>query len=337
MSTTSTGDRSTRSDGDYTVSIILPVYNDSDTIERSLKSLLEQSYQNLEIIVVNDGSTDDTASRAREITKYDSRAKVVDIPHSGTSAAKNSGFSLSKGPVVLFAEGDALYEKDYVASAVRCLKEDPEIGGVCVLGGIWEVRRTFVTRSIEAENKVIHSLIHRGVLKPYYAWVFTRAALTRVGLYDVTLKQAEDRDLFNRVRSAGFRIGLVEGVHWRHRRFETTPQFFAKTVRKGERRIEFIVKDGRTSDFAKGVGLLWSLIVLVSLSLVVPEFAWTVLGWVVFFVAIFYWRLARRAQGANLSEAQFLELPIYQMLRYLANAIGYTLGILKYPFRNRSD
>ncbi|MGI0079918.1 MAG: hypothetical protein ACRECH_09870, partial [Nitrososphaerales archaeon] len=71
-----------------------------------------------------------------------------------------------------------------------------------------------------------------GRRSPYFAWVFTREALEKAGLYDAHLKQAEDRELFGRVRKSGFKIGLVGDVLWRHRRNETTWQFAKKSYRK---------------------------------------------------------------------------------------------------------
>jgi glycosyltransferase involved in cell wall biosynthesis len=314
------------------VSIILPVYNDQDTIAESLGSLMGQTYRNLEIIVVNDGSTDKTRSLAQDISKNDSRVKIADIEHSGTSTAKNTGFNISKGPIIFFAEGDAIYGEDYVLRSVDCIHENPGIGGVCVLGGIWEERRTFVTRSIDAENQIKHALIHRGKMEPYYAWVFTREALEKSGLYDVNLKQAEDRDLFARVKGAGFEIGLVEGVHWRHRRFETTWQFCAKSFRKGKNRIQFIVKNDRVMELAKGVGGLWIPIGLALISLVIPIVSWVAIFWIIAFLGYFYARLLAVERGTNLGPRQSLELPMYQFIRYVTNALGYSYGLLTWVF-----
>jgi glycosyltransferase involved in cell wall biosynthesis len=326
-------EQETRALESSTVSIILPVYNDEDTIGQSLESLMDQSYKNLEIIVVNDGSTDGTRSIAQEIAQDDPRVRIVDIEHSGSSAAKNRGFDLSKGPILFFAEGDAIYNRDYVLSSVGCLHNDPKIGGVCVLGGIWEVRRTFITRSIKAENKIIHALIHRGKMQPYYAWVFRRGALEKSGLYDVKLKQAEDRDLFARVKRAGFKIGLVEGVHWRHRRFETTWQFFAKNSRRGRSRVQFIMKNGLVKELVKGVGGLWITVGLALISLVIPYAFWVFLIWVIGFVSYFYGRLFELRLGSGLTSRELMELPIYQIVRYTSSAIGYSYGIAAYLFR----
>jgi cellulose synthase/poly-beta-1,6-N-acetylglucosamine synthase-like glycosyltransferase len=318
--------------GSSTVSVILPVYNDQNTISQSLRSLLGQSYTNLEVIVVNDGSTDKSRQLALEIAGKDPRVKLIDIEHSGTSVAKNSGFNISSGPIIFFAEGDAVYGEDYVSKSIDCLEEDPKLGGVCVLGGIWETRKTYVTKSIDAENQIKHALLHRGKMEPYFAWVFTREALERAGLYDPKLKQAEDRDLFSRVKSAGYQIGLVEGVHWRHRRFETTWQFCVKTFRKGKNRIQYIAKKGLVMEFTRGVAGLWVPIGLALVSLVIPIVAWLAMTSIVVLFLIFYARLLKNLRGTNLGLGQLVGLPLYQIIRYVSTSLGYTYGILALVF-----
>ena len=163
------------------VSIILPVYNDQDTLADCLKSLRVQSYSNFELIVVNDGSNDRSPQIASEFAATDPRMRVLPIAHSGTSAAKNAGFESSKGSIIFFAEGDAIYMQDYLSKAVECIRTDTAIGGVCVLGGVWETRRTFVTRSIDAENQIRDTLLIFKGQKPlrcrknrYSAFAFVR-------------------------------------------------------------------------------------------------------------------------------------------------------------------
>ncbi|HZW57131.1 MAG TPA: glycosyltransferase [Nitrososphaerales archaeon] len=322
------------------VSVILPVYNDEDTIERSLGSLLEQTYENCEFIVVNDGSTDSTPKVVRGLASAERRIRFVDIVHSGTSSAKNAGYALSSGPIIFFAEGDAIYEKDYVEKAVNCLESSTKFGGVCVLGGIWEIRRTFVTRSIEAENAIKHTLLHEGRMKPYFAWVFKREALDKVGLYDTSLKQAEDRDLFSRVTQAGYQIGLVEGVHWRHRRYETAWQFAKKSFRKGANRIAFVSKGARVADFARAVAGLWILIALFLLSLTVSwMFAIVLTVGVVAILLFLYLRILRLRLIASVPKVSLAILPFYQLLRYFSNGLGYTFGLVMLLIRKarRSD
>ena len=315
------------------VSVILPVYNDQGTIRAAVDSLLTQTYPRLEVILVNDGSVDKTAEILRSYCELDGRVKFLDIVHSGTSGAKNQGYRESTGDVIFFAEGDAVYSKEYVEKAIQCLSESASIGGVCVLGGPLVERETLITRSMKAEKLLMHKLISQGKMKPYYAWVFPKQVLEKVGLYDTNLSQAEDRDLFNRVKGAGYSIGLVQGMLWFHRRNETTWQFAKTSYRKGKRRIAYVVKNGRVKEFVKGVGALWGSALLVAAGAFDPVFLWVLLALI---VAGFAYRTARVLYvglGTEASRLGLILVPFFQVIRYLSNALGYTAGLFSYAVR----
>jgi cellulose synthase/poly-beta-1,6-N-acetylglucosamine synthase-like glycosyltransferase len=299
-------------------------------VRAAVDSLLNQTYPRLEVILVNDGSIDNTAEVLRSYSESDERVKFLDIAHAGTSGAKNSGYKQSKGDVIFFAEGDAVYTKEYVAKAVACLSSGESIGGVCVLGGPLVERQTLITKSMKAEKLVMHKLIAQGKMKPYYAWVFPRQVLENVGLYDTHLSQAEDRDLFNRVKRAGYSIGLVQGMLWYHRRNETTWQFAKTSYRKGKRRIAYIAKNGRVKEFVKGVGALWGSAILLVLGIFDVSFVWLLLavgivGFAYRTVSTFY-----LGQGTGASHSSLLLVPIFQMIRYFSNAFGYTAGLFNF-------
>ena len=88
------------------ISIIIPVYNVEKYIERCLKSVLNQTYSNLEIIVINDGSTDNTGIICERYAGIDSRIKYIYQQNQGVSAARNKGLSLIKGEYLIFVDSD---------------------------------------------------------------------------------------------------------------------------------------------------------------------------------------------------------------------------------------
>lgn len=96
------------------VSVIIPAYNVESYIEKCVRSVLEQTYSNLELIVVNDGSLDKTAHIIDEISRQDSRFVVVHKNNGGVSAARNSGLSLCTGDYVVFVDGDDYLASDYI-------------------------------------------------------------------------------------------------------------------------------------------------------------------------------------------------------------------------------
>lgn len=92
------------------ISIIVPAYNSGNSIRRCITSIEGQSVENVEIIVVNDGSTDDTLSVCEEMRRDDSRLKIVNTQNKGVAAARNKGLSSARGEFVAFVDAD-----DYVA------------------------------------------------------------------------------------------------------------------------------------------------------------------------------------------------------------------------------
>ena len=106
-----------------TVSLVVPVYNEERCIGPTLESLLAQTHRDIELVVVDDGSTDGTAAVARGLG-----VRVISIPHSGAAAARNAGARATHGDIVVFVDGDDLFEPDFVERLVEPL-EDPSVRG----------------------------------------------------------------------------------------------------------------------------------------------------------------------------------------------------------------
>lgn len=104
------------------VSVILPVYNGASTIARALGSVFAQTFTDYEIVVVNDGSTDDTASL---LATYGDRIHVVSQPNRGLSAARNAGVGASSGELIAFIDDDDLWMPEKLARCVAILDQDP--------------------------------------------------------------------------------------------------------------------------------------------------------------------------------------------------------------------
>ena len=94
------------------ISVIVPAYNCQDTIEKCINSIQNQTYKNLEIIVVNDGSTDNTAEVLKSLQDEDERIKVFSIPNGGVSHARNTGIDNSTGDYVTFVDSDDYIDKE---------------------------------------------------------------------------------------------------------------------------------------------------------------------------------------------------------------------------------
>ena len=93
-------------------SIVIPVYNAENHIKKCIESLLNQNYNNLEIIIINDGSTDDSLKVCKQYSDFDSRIVIKTIANGGVSNARNIGLSIAKGDYVLFVDSDDYLSRD---------------------------------------------------------------------------------------------------------------------------------------------------------------------------------------------------------------------------------
>lgn len=110
------------------ISVIIPAYNVEKYIEKSLKSIMNQTLKEIEVIVVNDGSKDNTASIIKKISKLDKRIILIDKENEGVSKARNIGIRKAKGEYLAFIDGDDWIEKDYFEEVYKkAKKEDYEM------------------------------------------------------------------------------------------------------------------------------------------------------------------------------------------------------------------
>lgn len=105
------------------ISIIVPAYNVENYVAACLKTLIEQTYKNLEIIVINDGSTDNTLSIVNEFVSKDNRIKVITQPNGGPSVSRNKGIDIAKGEYIAFVDSDDWVDNDFVEKLYNAIKE----------------------------------------------------------------------------------------------------------------------------------------------------------------------------------------------------------------------
>ncbi|HBO03255.1 MAG TPA: glycosyl transferase family 2 [Eubacterium sp.] len=105
------------------VSVIVPIYNVAPFVAKCIESIMQQSYKNIEIVLVDDGSTDDSGKICDEYEKKDERITVIHKKNAGVSAARNRGIDASTGDYVCFVDGDDYIMQDYVEYLLK-LAED---------------------------------------------------------------------------------------------------------------------------------------------------------------------------------------------------------------------
>lgn len=113
------------------ISVIVPVYQVKDYIDECLKSLLAQTYTNLEIILVDDGSSDGSEEICDKYVTVDARIRVIHQKNQGLSGARNTGMEISQGQYVAFVDSDDVTSPDYIMILYRILKEYQADIAVC--------------------------------------------------------------------------------------------------------------------------------------------------------------------------------------------------------------
>ncbi|MCP5094639.1 MAG: glycosyltransferase, partial [Chloroflexi bacterium] len=187
------------------VSVIVPTYNNAHFIAETLHSLFAQTFTDVEIIVIDDGSTDDTAI---VLTAFLNRIKIVLQDNAGPAAARNHGLQLAQGEFVLFLDADDLLLPNTLAEQVAILKERPFLGAT---HSGWQImdETGHVIKTVEPWHDAPQlDLLTWLQWKPVRlgATLFRRAWLEQVNGFDPTLRQAEDVDLMLRLSLAGCQI-----------------------------------------------------------------------------------------------------------------------------------
>ena len=111
------------------VSVIIPVYNVEKFILKTVESVMNQDYKDVEIILVNDGSPDNSAQIIDELAKRDSRIICIHKENGGVSSARNAGLKIATGEYVTFIDGDDWVEPNYISYLLELVeKNNCEIG-----------------------------------------------------------------------------------------------------------------------------------------------------------------------------------------------------------------
>lgn len=115
------------------VSVIVPVYNCEKYLEKCINSLRRQSYTELEIIIIDDGSKDNTWDICSKLSKEDDRIQIIQQENQGVSCARNQGIKIAKGEYIAFVDGDDWVEQNYIECLLNSLLNEQADMSVCGL------------------------------------------------------------------------------------------------------------------------------------------------------------------------------------------------------------
>jgi glycosyltransferase involved in cell wall biosynthesis len=194
------------------VSIILIAFNAERFIKRALASALGQTYPNIEIIVVDDGSTDHTADVVRAFT--DPRIRYFYQNNQGQGAARNRGIRESQGTYITFLDADDFYLPEKIEKQVNFLQTNPEYQVVyCNTLHFYSERPDifFKRKGKYPSGDIFPDLLHEGIINPNtfmaHQCVFEAGLMFREGRYG---RYAEEWDLYLRISRAGFKFGYLD-------------------------------------------------------------------------------------------------------------------------------
>ncbi|MDR2204977.1 MAG: glycosyltransferase [Flavobacteriaceae bacterium] len=134
------------------ISIIIPCYNSEETIEKCLKSVVNQDYTNIEIIVINDGSTDGTLQIIQNFKEKDSRIVLINQQNQGVSKARNIGISNASGDFICFVDSDDWVEKEYCSVLLNNLFEND--ADISIIAEVKENPEENPSKLVQAENRI---------------------------------------------------------------------------------------------------------------------------------------------------------------------------------------
>lgn len=217
---------------EWTISVVVPVYNGGKTIRATIEHLLCQSLPPDEIIVVDDGSTDETANILKS---FGNRIKVLSKTNGGPASARNAGVRSSIGTLIAFTDSDCIPDENWLQEMVKGF-HSLSIGGV---GGM--VRGS--SDGLIGEYIDLH-----GWMNPHCASdgsvlylvtanaCFTSDVLFRASLFDERFRKAggEDTELSVRLRNFGYEFAFVESAIVRHRHKRTIRDYLKTIANHGE-------------------------------------------------------------------------------------------------------
>lgn len=249
------------------VSVIIPVKNAGKFVGAALQSILDQTYKNWEMVVVDDGSTDETGKILKKFAKKDKRITIITHKESkGIGASLNLALTKSRGKFIARMDGDDISLPNRLATQVAFLQKNPKIvavgGQAEMIDGQGEI---FAYKHFPTNQKILREMI-MWMVPIQHPIMMVRAGVYKKCQYDVTYKTAEDVEMFMQLLQYG-EFGNVSEVVYQYRKADTSngyhnlKQTFYLTILG---RWQGIVKHGYRPT-VKGIVLTLTQLLVVSL------------------------------------------------------------------------
>ena len=193
------------------VSVVIPVFNGERFLREAVQSVLDQKYSPIEIIIVDDGSTDGTSAVARSFSET---VRYLYQANQGPAAARNRGIEHAQGSLIAFADADDLWPSEKLEMQLPYLINDAAIE--IVMGRIQQVR---LSKTVNGQTQA-EELAEPAFSVNLGSAVIKKSVFERVGLFDESMRYSEDVDWFMRAREAGAAIVTIDTVTLLYRQHE---------------------------------------------------------------------------------------------------------------------
>lgn len=266
------------------VSVIIPNYNYGTTLKLCIPAVLRQTYRNIEVIMVDDGSTDDSVAVAES---FGVRVESTGGQAGGGGAGRNQGAALASGDILFFLDSDVELADDAIETAVAMLSDDPGIGALCgiedpeplIRDSFVEEYRTLQYHYWERSSEGVITYLCSAML------AIPRHVFQEIGPFNNRLRHTEEIDYGQRV-SEKYKVVLAGRVHGRHDHDPDLRLLLKKLFNRGRMRVPLYA---RTRKFDRGYekaqrvySALLAALSAVTLLTVVLGPAWLVLPGVLF-------------------------------------------------------
>jgi glycosyltransferase involved in cell wall biosynthesis len=197
----------------YNLSVLMPVYNCEQYVVEAIESILNQTFQDFEFIIVNDGSTDGTSEILNEYVQKDSRIRIIYQPNGGIVSALNRGLDEAKGEWIFRMDGDDIALPHRFVQQTEMIKNNPAL----VLFGGWcqqidSGKNVLKINKYPADhNSLVSALEKMAPFFPHPTACFRREAVMGLGGYRERFRHAEDYDLWLRLSTIG-ELGCCKSV-----------------------------------------------------------------------------------------------------------------------------
>lgn len=222
------------------VSIVMPVYNCEKYLAEALASLLVQTYEDIEIVVINDGSTDSSKSILLRFAKLDPRIRIINQKNSGIVNALNRGIKESSGEYIARMDGDDTSFPNRIKEQVEILDANPES---VLVAGNYEVMdehsQTMYRERIAPDNEFIQRAFYLRNVVAHGSVMFRKSATKLVGDYSDKYGPTEDMELWMRMLDSGQFTATGTSIYrWRVNSQGITSQNNAESIKQAKLHIK---------------------------------------------------------------------------------------------------